>query len=289
MEKLGAFERFLQGELAMTLPQKMTRRHTYNTYGKCIYCGAEGVPLTDEHIIPEALGGELIIKEASCDVCQRQTHAFEGHACDTYRPIRRQLNFPSKTKGKKAVLRSKTEKFILAVDDRRIKVSAEEFPALLLSLVFPLPSVIFGAAPQELPLTGGIHSVEVMPRFGERLNEIKRKYRANSVSIVGVDKSARQDEGDFGRMLAKIAHAYAVAELGLAGFNPLVTHIIRGERPFFLTHYIGSQPVTTDKGGDLHELDFDKTGLGAGMLVIVRVRLFATYNTPAHLVVVGTR
>ena len=147
---------------------KMIRRHRYGAVGKCIYCGAEGVQLTDEHIIPEALGGELVIEKASCDLCQGQTHAFEGHACDTYRAIRRQLNFPSKTKGKNAVLRNRSEKFILAVDGRHVKVSADEFPALLLSLAFPMPTVLFNMPPDDLPLTGGIHSIELMPQFGER-------------------------------------------------------------------------------------------------------------------------
>jgi hypothetical protein len=99
------------------------------------------------------------------------------------------------------------------------------------------------------------------------------------VSIVGVDKAHRMDAGDFGRMLAKIGHSYTVAQLGLDGFKPVLTNIIRGQRPFFLTHYIGSQVVTTEQGTDLHEVSFDKTGLAAGVFVVVRVRLFATYNT----------
>jgi hypothetical protein len=276
--------------MAAPPPIKMTRRERYASAGRCIYCAVEGVPLTDEHIVPESLGGDLIIEKATCEECQAQTHAFEGHACDVYRAIRRQLNFPSKTKGKKAALRSGSEKFILDVDGRRVKVSAEEFPALLTSLAFPLPTVLFNLASDgDLPLTGGVHSIELMPQFGERLNEIKRKYRANSVSIVGVDKAHRMDAGDFGRMLAKIGHSYAVAQLGLDGFKPVLSNIIRGQRPFFLTHYIGSQVVTTEQGTDLHEVSFDKTSLAAGAFVVVRVRLFASYNTPAHLVVVGTR
>jgi HNH endonuclease len=275
--------------IAQPQPIKMTRRERYGSFGRCIYCAAENVPLTDEHIIPESIGGDLIIEKASCNECQGQMHAFEGHACNTYRAIRRQLNFPSKTKGKKAALRYRSERFILDVDGRRVKVSADEFPALLISLAFPMPTALFDLPPDDLPLSGGIHSVEVMPQFGERLNEIKRKYRANSVSIVGVDNQHRKDAGDFGRMLAKIGHSYAVAELGPHGFKPVLTNIIRGQRPFFLTHYIGSQVTTTEQGTDLHEVSFDKMGLDGGLFVIVRVRLFATYNTPAHLIVVGTR
>jgi HNH endonuclease len=144
-------------------PIKMSRRERYGSFGRCIYCATKDVPLTDEHIIPESLGGDLIIEKASCDECQKQTHAFEGHACDTYRGIRRQLNFPSKTKGKKAAIRNRSERFILDVDGRRVKVSAEEFPALLTSLTFSMPTVLFNLTPNELPLSGGIHSIELMP------------------------------------------------------------------------------------------------------------------------------
>ena len=46
----------------------------YPAVGRCIYCGATEPPLgarrfTDEHIIPLALGGNLILQEASCTDC----------------------------------------------------------------------------------------------------------------------------------------------------------------------------------------------------------------------------
>jgi len=127
------------------------------------------------------------------------------------------------------------------------------------------------------------------PDFGERLNAIKRKYRTNKVGIVGVDKAHRMDNGDYGRMLAKIAHAYTVAALGENSFRPFLTNIVRGIQPLNLTHFIGSQIQTTGDATDLHEISIERNFLGNERLVVVRIRLFAPWKTPAHLVVAGER
>jgi hypothetical protein len=42
----------------------------------------------------------------------------------------------------------------------------------------------------------------------------------------GVSLGSQGDGRDLARMLAKIAHAYAVAELGLGSFTPFLTDII---------------------------------------------------------------
>ena len=50
-------------------------------YGACIYCGADGGSdgLTDEHVIPLSLNGDLVIKDACCETCRRKTHAADTH------------------------------------------------------------------------------------------------------------------------------------------------------------------------------------------------------------------
>jgi hypothetical protein len=63
--------------------------------------------------------------------------------------------------------------------------------------------------------------------------------------------------------------------------------IIRGVRPYYLTHFIGSQLQTTDPAADLHEITILSDTPESQRYVIVRLRLFAPYKTPAHLVVAG--
>lgn len=51
----------------------------YGPVGKCIYCAAPPpAVLTDEHIIPLALGGEHLLLKASCKPCEKITGRFEG-------------------------------------------------------------------------------------------------------------------------------------------------------------------------------------------------------------------
>ena len=42
---------------------------------KCIYCG--GVGQTDEHVIPRALGGTMLLRKASCETCRNITSRCE--------------------------------------------------------------------------------------------------------------------------------------------------------------------------------------------------------------------
>jgi hypothetical protein len=185
------------------IPEKLTkmkRKHTYRRErdregcNGCIYCNeTQENPLTIEHIIPEGLSGALIIENASCDTCSGQTHAFEGHACNTLRPVRRQMGLPQKRRGAKERQRRKAERFVVMLDNNRVKVPIEEFPALLMNLVFPFPGILLGAKPVDKPLTGGVYSAELIEGFGEKLNKLKAKHRANSIGIMGVEPRGRGD------------------------------------------------------------------------------------------------
>ena len=278
-------------------PLRMNRQHEYDRrpdrfgFDGCIYCNQhQPNPLTLEHIIPEGLGGALTIPKASCDECANETHAFEGHAMNMMRPVRRQLNFPQKRRGARGREKRKEERFILQLDHGKAKVPIEEFPPLLLSLVYPLPGILLHQKPEDKPLTGGVYSAEVLEGFGEKLNRIRTRFRASRIGIMGVEPTRHADEGDYGRMLAKIAHAYACAELGCGNFRPFLVQIIRGIKPYYLPYFIGSalgksQPPLED----LHHIEIDQAGLGLGRFIVVKIRLFANRSTPTHYVVVGEK
>jgi hypothetical protein len=175
------------------------------------------------------------------------------------------------------------------LDRHRVKVPIEEFPALLINLVFPPPGILLGQKPEDKLLTGGVYSAEVLEGFGEKLNRIRAKYRTNSVGIMGIEPQARGEQDDFGRMLAKIAHSYAAAELGCGSFHPLLVHIIRGVKPYCLPYFIGSGISKQPAFSDLHQIEIDTSGMGGTSLIVVKVRLFANRDTPTHYVVVGRK
>ena len=75
-----------------------------------------------------------------------------------------------------------------------------------------------------------------------------------------------------GKMLAKIAHAFATAELGYGNFRPFLLDVILNRPPLYISHYVGGiRDVEPPLGGDLHEIEIDKTGLGKGRYVVVRI------------------
>lgn len=265
----------------------MKRAHTYPGVGRCIYCGRsrDEVALTLEHIIAESLGGTLKLPEASCGACQKFTSAFEGqNAGRLFRPIRRQFRMPSKSRGRARREQRQNETFLVDIDGKRRKVPANDYPGLLLSFSFPYPTALMGVAPTFESFTGGV-TVGTLPEFGERLNALRAKY-GNTVSFPTFGSAE-----DVGRLLAKTAHAYAVAELGLDGFKPYLLGIIRGQDASLLRHVVGSAVASSPAGDDLHEIELLKPGaLGLGNLAVVKLRLFANYpGIATHYVVVGER
>jgi hypothetical protein len=53
-------------------------------------------------------------------------------------------------------------------------------------------------------------------------------------------------------MLAKIAHSYAVAELGIDGFKPFLNKIILGANIHHLSHYVGGTRVIPPASKDAY-------------------------------------
>jgi hypothetical protein len=96
---------------------------------------------------------------------------------------------------------------------------------------------------------------------------------------------------EFYRLIAKIAHSFAVAELGFT-FEPYLINLIEAKLPMFASHLIGgefsdSPPPSTN----LHEIEFVKSldGPVGDELLMVRIRLFAYLGMPNHYAVVGSR
>jgi hypothetical protein len=97
------------------------------------------------------------------------------------------------------------------------------------------------------------------------------------------------DATDHGRVLAKIAHAYAVAELGLSAFKPLLLDIILNKPPLHIGHWVGGLFGDSPRGDDLHEIVVDQTGFWGPRWVAVEIQLFADREMPKYLVIAGER
>jgi hypothetical protein len=89
-------------------------------------------------------------------------------------------------------------------------------------------------------------------------------------------------------MLAKIAHSFAVAEMGLGSFKPLLPDLILG-KTMTPTYWVGGQldippPGVTDR----IDLDYDWNANGK-TFTVAHIRLFAQLGAPLYHVVIGER
>jgi hypothetical protein len=77
-------------------------------------------------------------------------------------------------------------------------------------------------------------------------------------------------------ILAKIAHSFAVAKLGIAGFIPMLPAFILGknDRNFY---YVGGTLDKSGAGTELHELGFE---VDESNYLVVRIRLFSSLGAP---------
>ncbi|WID96989.1 hypothetical protein QO058_01510 [Bosea vestrisii] len=123
--------------------------------------------------------------------------------------------------------------------------------------------------------------ISQLPEFSERLGRLSKKHAAQK----GVSLRTPGDSADLGRMLAKIAHGYAVAELGYGNFEPYLLNIILGKPPMHLGHYVGGLFGDAPKGADLHEIRL--SDFWGSQHVAVEIHMFADRSLPKYLVIAG--
>lgn len=268
---------FSQDILFENIPEEIPQSRTV---GECIYCHEEtrvreASLLQREHVIAVGLNGDLVLQKASCKACADITSKFENEilraafqaprvslGMRTRRPIERPSHLPL---------------VIERVGKREeIAIPVEEYPAMIATPLFPLPTHISGE-----PCTSGIvvKSGDTCQVAGLPLEDLCRKYHCD---YAGVRLSYRVT--DFARMVAKIGFAYAVLVLGLpriAECYPLPS--IRGDVDE-IGRWVGCEsgdPVGPSTG--LHSL----TLRVVDGEIRVYVRLFAQFNHREYVVVVG--
>jgi hypothetical protein len=116
------------------------------------------------------------------------------------------------------------------------------------------------------------------------------KHRVNRIGGLNVKLGNGVSADTFGRLLAKIAHSYAVSQFGWGNFTPCLPRVIVGEPPYDddLLRFVGTGIIEDEKSAKRHELGWEVRRNRAGQaLIVVRIRLFAEYNMPSHYIVAG--
>ena len=92
-----------------------------------MYCLAAGVPRTEEHLIPHALGGRLTLRDAVCEPCRRLTGRYEQATLDRDFLVPKTL-LALKRRRARAKGPSRLPAVRLAGDAAPSALAAEDFP-----------------------------------------------------------------------------------------------------------------------------------------------------------------
>jgi len=256
------------------------RPRVFSPVGRCIYCSGDGGgTLTREHIIPAGIGGGLILPDASCTSCQKIIQVFETTCMrKTLLPFRKATGLVRHGKDLPTSLP-------LAFDlDLKgpTKIRLSEHPNVV---IFPglrdPPGIFVGRPPEntinfEYAIFAGV----------EILDETQRRLIDQQRVGIGVDGVA------WVRLLAKIAHGIAVAELGLGGFTPSLPDLILGKNPDLASYLVGRgmKPMPVLNPAPLHDIQLHRATFSGGEVSVVNLRLFAELGLkiPTYSVVVGS-
>jgi hypothetical protein len=267
----------------MLIPNAKTKR-----VDQCIYCQNPGA--TDEHIVPIAFGGHHILIRGSCESCRRITSDRETFICEhNFNALRFHYDYPRASLGKRGS-RAPEVKIIEGKTPHNApfrKVPHDKAPGITIFPIFRPPGILLGHTPSE--------RIEVPHSFilDPSGDGVRRQRALQASGFKGVLSYAQYNPIDFALILAKIAHGYAVFNVGLKGFRPLLPAFILGEKKE-ISYYVGGlfqdEPtrVTQTPTSPYNIVPFQIEIKGQFYLG-AQIRLFASVRplTPVYSVIFG--
>lgn len=271
-------------------------RTVYPAAGRCIYCGSPVYDphnpsrrLGDEHIVPEGLGGNLILPEASCKNCEGATSSFEGMCLRRmFGPMRIHLGLPSKR------LRDRPTTLPVEVQIgpndpvQNVEVPVSEHPAMF-AIRLTDPPLVFGKGTAERGREVLAHFVASVADCNAKLERIRLNLNAHMVRT-----SAAIAGPAWHLMLAKIAHSFCVANNELDGFYPFLPEYISKKNSSNLDMFVGVMdedvdlPTTELQTSHIrHSLQNLWITRGNQTYLFTKIRLFGNFGFTQYSVVVG--
>jgi hypothetical protein len=250
-------------------------------FGRCIYCGSPGKEdgLRDEHIIPFSLGGNTIIKHASCRKCEAITSYLDGYlARNIFYEHRLHIGAPTRRPKNRPPLKPIRVNFLDG--ERTFDLPISDRPHMLILPVWGDPGFIRGAPPSsEYPHHLG-HGYGFVPDTMNNALGLRPDQRLTPKDPTNVPINL----DTFARAIAKIAHCHAVAALGIDGFRPLVLpKIVLGTYnclPYFIGASINDPPPPREDM--LHLVTVHDLRAGQLRLTVISVRLFSNLKAGGH-------
>ena len=234
-----------------------------------MYCLATGVPRTEEHLIPRALGGRATLRDAVCEPCRRLTGRREQATLD------REFAVP---------------KTLLALKRRRargngpsrlpaVALAGEEAPTTLTADTFPRTFSL--AAFEPAGLLAGIDRVSSPPRidFVDCRLPLGTPTRQNIAAT-----TALADPQAYAWSIAKWAYALAVAERGLQACDTQALRDLMLGRRDDVFAFVGTPSSRASASREwLHDFAVRENG----SWLTVALALFASAGMTPFEVVIG--
>lgn len=254
----------------------------YPAVGRCIYCGFSDGQLSDEHIIPFALGGKYVLPKASCHQCAKITSKFE-RAClrGTLLPLRMLFGLQTRRPALRPT-KLPVEFEMPNGERRRILIPIAEYPPVI-SLIAPEPAKILRDLP---PRKDGKYNVNLwthMPPLPE-LNGLREKYGAGAKRCFFYTFQWHMIK--WSKMFAKIGYAWAKAN------NVNISEAFASE--FILgdfqdqNYFVGAQlnfDMSSVVGDDFFQLSTEIYTING--LVVAAMRFVPKLDGPVYHVVIG--
>lgn len=251
-------------------------RAVYPDVGYCIYCGRSSVPLTDEHTIPDGLGGRHILPKASCTACQKTINTFEQYCMRTF------LGNVRASLGIKAAKRRPRPPASVRVRRKdgtieRVSKPIEELPVFVAFPVFPAPFALLGLPAPEI--FDGLQWVRVPADIDRALVDFDASEFLSEVIKPQL----------FARMLAKIAHSHCIAVLGADRFRSVLPPLILNEGMRYIQWVGGSLKIEPPEPDISFRIDFEIVPrfTDGALLGVCGIRLFPNLGGPTYRIVIG--
>jgi hypothetical protein len=253
------------------------RGKRFGPVGRCIYCRRDDVALTAEHIMPANLGGDIILVDASCGSCQKEINEAIENPCmqRMFRDIRYRKGLGSRRVSKRpkdlaawvpinwdgVAASLGTPKTTSNWEARRVPY--DHHVSIVVLHAFNLPGFLRGVSPGD----SGKDYFRKLWRFVIMPKE---------TLITPIYVETEFSEVVFLRLIAKIAHGFAVLRYGIDGFEPFFPHY---------PYYLGTEPDAPPSLASAYYVRNSRIP-GDGSIV-ERVRIFADLGAPIYTAVVG--
>jgi len=254
--------------------------------GRCIYCNsqfyAENEPsrgLATEHIIPEGLGGNILLPKASCKKCEAATCSFEGSLQrGVLGHLRVHLNSPTKRPKDRP---TELPVIVISADgmERIEMVPVVEHPLMCMMVKMNPPKIVARADGGDRIVIGKY--LQGRDKFEKLTYNLTQKFKSR------VEVQARVGYRELCLQLAKIAHGLTVIGFGQDKYDDYLLDKICRKDHEALGLYVGSaRGEITDKFGD-HHIDCLYYYKGKQRYIVWRISLFGSLDFPTYDVISG--